>query len=131
MDKIIELHANGALLRLEMINEFGWCQVYLINDKVTSLGADTFAVIKDRLTNYLRSNDSDMKQIITHNDYKLQWILSLSEKHAAIYGTLASDNGDLRIFCVEDGGYYLPEVYLQKPDVERWIFELESGLQIK
>ena len=126
MAKVVELQADGNILRLEIVNELNWCQVYLINDKITSLGADTAEIIKTRLVDYFRGKNTDKKLFYAHKDLELQWILSLSEKHATIYGTLATCSGDMKIFCVEDGGHFLSEMNLRKRDIKEWILTLEN-----
>ena len=130
MDKIINLLAGNYMLKLETKNISNWCKVYFLDSQKglsVFLGADDMKIICSRLCSALKGEKLNEKAIYKHGNRELFWILSLFEQHASIYGTLI-DNFGIKIFCVEDGGEYLPELYLEKHDVESWISTLEKAI---
>jgi len=123
---MINLTAGNYTLNLEVVNSSNWCKVYFFDsqkDIPIFLGADTLEIICSKLCSALRREDFNEKKIHKHGDLELFWVLSLAERHAAIYASLA-DNFGIKIFCVEDGGHFLPEFYLEKQDVKNWIWNL-------
>ena len=131
MDKIVKLIAGNYTLSLEVNNSSNWCKVYFIDSQKTSsifLGADDLKVVCSKLKSALKWENLKEREMYRYGDIELFWILSLFEKHASIYGSV-TDNYGIKIFCVEDGGHYLPEFHVEKNDIQRWISTLEKEVQ--
>lgn len=128
MGKIIKLMAGNHMLKLEADNSSNWCKVYFFDHQKGSsvlLGADDLKSICSKLYSALKMENLNGKEIYKHETQELFWILSLFEQHTSIYGSL-TDNLDMKIFCVEDCGCFLPEVHLEKQDIEKWILTIEK-----
>ena len=127
---IVNLLAGNYLLKLEADESSKWCKVHFIDfqkDSCIFLGADDLMIIASRLYAALKSESLKTNEAFQKNDNDLFWILSLFEKHASIYGSLTSSFG-MKLFLVEDSGQYLPELDLNKQNIEEWIFALETVL---
>lgn len=128
MDKILNLVAGDFTIRLNVADAENWCKVYFLDSKNGSsvfLGVDTLKIICYRLFSALKREDLSNIETHKHGNLELFWILSLSEQHASIYGSLTDSLG-IRIFCVEDGGQFLPEILLEEQDIENWIITLKE-----
>lgn len=107
-------------------NAIDWWRVFSVGNETTFLGADVIINLTSRLTNYLKSVDIEEKPLYEHDGNKIIWITSLAEKHACLYGTIPSEDDGAIIYCVEDGGHFLPELKLNKQIVNEWISKLET-----
>lgn len=128
MDKIIKLLTKNNTLFLKVNKITNWCKVYhidTIKGANTFLGADNYTIISLRLCSALKRENIDTKIMYKQGNTVWFWMLTLSEVHAAIYGSL-TDNYGIKILCIEDGGRYLPELSLEKQDVEYWIATLQK-----
>ena len=131
MDKMITLLSGDYSLLFTVNKATNWCIVQfhsIKNNTSTLLGADDFVIICSRLHSVLKKERLNDKETFIHGDFELFWILSLFEQHASIYGSVTNSLG-IRIFCVEDGGNYLPELHLTMIDVQRWLAILGKELK--
>ena len=130
MGKIVRLMANNIILTLKIVNEANWCRVYFENrenNSVIFLGADNLKIILFRMITALKREGFNEKKPYEHGDLVLFWILSLSEQHTSIYASLQHPH-DIKIFCIEDDGHFLPEIHLIEKDIASWISILSRGL---
>jgi hypothetical protein len=82
VEKII-LNGKYSDFLVEEISEF-WCRCFLVtSDEKKFLGADRKNYIVSQLLTYFELPSKDSNMLL--NDYKVSWILTLSETHNTLY----------------------------------------------
>ena len=127
MVRMIEMQFQHGSIEMDIVNDLGWCRVFLNNDSRICLGADSFQIICKRLLSAL-IGDADIKSLREYFGEKIYWVTSLSEAHAAVYSTIRNDIG-LKLFCIEDESFISHEITLSEYDIANWIQMLESVIE--
>ena len=107
----------------------GWCRIRYAgaDGESVALGAETFGYIHDHLLAFMRSADARNAVHYDYEGHRVVWILTLAEKHAALYGYGRPDgDGGKTIVCIEDGGNALPEIPLTAARIEEWLATLDN-----
>ncbi|WP_455649064.1 hypothetical protein [Enterocloster citroniae] len=129
MDKVV-LKSKGFALTL--VVESDWqCHVYFSKRssfKKVYLGIERVEYVCSHLISGLTRKLMEGEGIYKHGDINVFWIMSLFVGHARLYGNV-SDMG-FKLFCVEDGGHYLPTITLTQQCINDWVAQL-SDLRMK
>ena len=114
---VTELPAGAARLVLTC-DSSQWCEVVLEADGRHELGAETRAVLVERLLRGLRDELPEPTSGEL-DGVAVSWVLSLSERHASIY---AAQRADVRSLYFQDSeGNLIVRVDLKSEDRKRWV----------
>jgi hypothetical protein len=118
MVKQIDFSAQNKVLRFE-INENEWCSLTVMNESdEVFIGAETFSYVKKRLGRAL-FDISKLEISGEINKKNVHWILTLNEKHYALYG--ARHNKVFSLFIENQNGELIEILTLSDGDRENWI----------
>ena len=109
-----------------LTDENQWCRLTLtVGDKQMALGADTFRVVVKKFLVYLESRENP--KYSHHADgVDWAWIISLSERHASLFGR-AVDNGYM-VRVVDALGREPLRFTLSEADAQNWTQKLTTWL---
>jgi hypothetical protein len=113
---------------LTLVAESDWkCHVYFSdNNKYQNhyLGVVQVEYVCSQLILGLLKERVEGDGVYKHGDLDVFWIMSLFVGHASLYGNI-SDSG-FNLFCVEDGGHYLPTITLNSDCIKQWVIQLSE-----
>ncbi|MGP8311042.1 hypothetical protein ACG0Z4_09240 [Enterocloster aldenensis] len=125
MDKVVLKSKGGALT---LVAESDWqCHVFFSKRssfKKVYLGIASVEYVCSNLISGLSKKLMGGEGVYKHGDIDVFWIMSLFCGHASLYGNV-SDMG-FKLFCVEDGGHYLPTIALDQQYINDWVAQLSD-----
>ncbi len=129
MDKVV---LKSKEFFLTLVVDFDWqCHVYFSDSSSYEnvyLGTERVEFICSQLISGISKDSVEGEGVYKYGDIDVFWIISLFGGHASLYGNV-SDMG-FRLFCVEDGGHYLPTITLDQQCINDWVIQL-SDLRLK
>jgi hypothetical protein len=116
---IVFTHSKGEL-RIEGKND-RWCRVTLSSaGGEIPLGAERLSYLIDHLSSFLQ-----------HPKATLSWILSLSERHASLYGSLDA-SGSIEILVQDANALTIGAISLSESEAATWSATLaQASMQRK
>lgn len=125
MDKVV---LRSKKLTLTLVAEYDWqCHVYYSdkqNYKNVYLGTERVEFICTQLISGITKDSVDGDGVYKHGEIDIFWIMSLFGGHASLYGNVSDKV--FKLFCVEDGGHFLPTITLNQWCIKKWVTQLSK-----